>query len=80
MDIKYTTHAVERMIERKISPNDVFLILSEPDGKIQQSQDKWIYYKKIMYRKDSLIAAVIVERGNESWEIITIMIHFEVKK
>ena len=79
MNIKYTPHAVERMLLRKISTKDVELILSEPDGKIKQSQDKYIFYKKLKGRKDNLIAAVTVQSSNTIFEIVTVMINFKVK-
>jgi hypothetical protein len=67
------------MIQRNISTKDVELILGEPDGKIKQSQDKYIFYKKIKGRKDNLIAAVTVLRSADTYEIVTVMINFEVK-
>mgnify|MGYP003683567653 CR=1 FL=1 len=67
------------MIQRNISTKDVELILGEPDGKIKQSQDKYIFYKKIKGRKDNLIAAVTVLRSVNTYEIVTVMINFEVK-
>ncbi len=67
------------MLQRNISIKDVELILNEPDGKIQQSQDKFIFYKKLKGRKDNLIAAVTVIRTKTTYEIVTVMINFEVK-
>ncbi len=58
MNIKYRPHAVDRMLQRNISTIEVELILTEPDGIIKQSQDKYIYYKKIKGRNDNSIAAV----------------------
>lgn len=80
MDIKYRSHAVERMIERNITPQEVEIIISSPDGKIQQSSDKFIYYKKIKNRKDNLLAAVTVQKTRTSFEVITVIVNFEVKK
>lgn len=67
------------MLQRNISTKDVELILSEPDGKIKQSQDKYIFYKKLKGRKDNLVAAVTVLRAVDTFEIVTVMINFEVK-
>ena len=67
------------MIQRNISTKDIELILSDPDGKIKQSQDKYIFYKKLKGRKDNLIAAVTVLRSKKSYEVVTVMINFEVK-
>lgn len=79
MIVKYSSHAVDRMLQRNISTQDVELILSDPDGKIKQSHDKFIYYKNIKSRKDNLIAAVTVNKTKNEFEIITVMINFEVK-
>lgn len=79
MNIKYSSHSVDRMLQRNISTQDIELVLSEPDGKIKQSQDKYIFYKKLKGRKDNLIAAVTVLRNKNSYEIVTVMINFEVK-
>ena len=79
MEIKYSSHAVERMLQRRISPQEVEDILTEPDGVIRQSRDKFIAYKKIRGRRDNLLAAVAVEDGRV-WEVITVMVNFEVQK
>ena len=79
MDITYTSHAVDRMIQRKISTDEVELLLSKPDGIIKQSMDKFIYYKNIDSRNDNNLAAVIVDRKNAGCEVITVMVNFEVK-
>lgn len=81
MQIKFHPHAVVRMMERKISVADVELIIESPDGKILQSKDKVILYKKFLKRKDNLVAAVIVEiYPGEILEVITVLINFEVEK
>lgn len=79
MEIKYSPHAVDRMIQRQISPSDVEEVLKKPDGLIKQSQDKLIAYKKINTRTDNSLAVVAVEReGNV--EVVTVMTNFEVKE
>ena len=80
MDIKYSPHAVDRMIQRKITPKEVEIVIKNPDGKIKQSKDKYIFYKNIKLRKDNLIAAVTVRKDLRSYEVITVMVNFEVKK
>ena len=79
MEIKYSSHAVERMIQRKISVKEIELILNDPDGKIKQSKDKYIFYKQLKNRKDNSIAAVTVIKNRVEFEVITVMINFEVK-
>ena len=79
MEIKYSSHAVERMLQRRISPQEVQDILTDPDDVIRQSRDKFIAYEKIRGRRDNLLAAVAVEDGRV-WEVITVMVNFEVRK
>ena len=78
MEIIYTPHAVERMMQRVVSPQEVELLLGNPDGIIAQSKDKFIYYKKIRGRKDNVLAAVVVHKRNDLYEVITVMVNFEV--
>jgi hypothetical protein len=78
LDIKYRSHAVERMLQRKISTTEVEMIILDPDGVIKQSQDKSIFYKKLKGRTDNMIAAVTIIRNHESYEVITVMVDFEV--
>jgi len=80
MEITYTAHAVERMIQREISPQEVALLLSKPDGTIKQSMDKFIYYKQVKGRKDNALAAVTVKVASNRFEVITVMVNFEVSK
>ena len=67
------------MLQRRISPQEVENILTEPDGVIRQSKDKFIAYKKIRGRRDNLLAAVAVEDAGV-WEVITVMVNFEVRE
>ncbi len=79
MEIRYSPRAVDRMIQRQISTAEVEDVLAKPDGLIKQSQDKLIVYKKVDARTDNSLAVVAVEqRGN--FEVITVMVNFEVKK
>jgi hypothetical protein len=80
MEIIYTAHAVERMMQRVVSPQEVELLLGDPDGIIAQSKDKFIYYKMIRGRKDNDLAAVVVQKRNNLHEVITVMVNFEAPK
>lgn len=71
----YTDHAVQRMEQRKITHDLILDVLSSPDGRIKQTMDKEIIYKKIKNRSDNLIAVVIVGKK----EILTVMNFFEIK-
>lgn len=81
MELRFHPHAVERMLERRISVAEVEQIVSDPDGKIAQSKDKMILYKKLGKRKDNLVAAVVVERlPGDFLEVVTVLVNFEVRK
>jgi len=67
------------MLQRRISPQEVQDILTDPDDVIRQSRDKFIAYEKIRGRRDNLLAAVAVEDGRV-WEVVTVMVNFEVRK
>lgn len=67
------------MLQRNITTTEVELILSDPDGTIKQSRDKYIYYKKIKGRKDNIIAIVTLIKSRNSFEVLTVMIDFEVR-
>ena len=79
MEIRYSPHAVDRMIQRQISTAEVEDVLAKPDGLIKQSQDKLIVYKKVNARTDNSLAVVAVEQDG-NFEVITVMVNFEVKK
>jgi hypothetical protein len=57
---------------------EVEMILLEPDGVIKQSLDKYIYYKNLKGRTDNMIAAVTITKKHKSFEVLTVMIDFEV--
>ena len=69
------------MQERALSVDDVLQVIQKPDGKISQSKDKTIYYKRLPGRRDNLVAAVVVELlPDETLEVLTVLINFEVRK
>ena len=78
IDVKYRSRAVERMLQRNISTVEVESVIFEPDGVIKQSQDKFIYYKKLKGRTDNMIAVVAISKKQKSFEILTVMIEFKV--
>ena len=79
METKFSFHAVERMFQREISAQEVEGLLAKPDGVIRQSRDKMIAYKRIDGRTDNSVAVVAVE-GKGAWEVITVMVNFEVRE
>lgn len=78
-EILYRSHAITRMNERNISTLEVEKIITSPDGTIKQSLDKKIYYKDFPSRNDNIIAVVALEQ-EVTYEILTVMINFEVHK
>ncbi len=80
MDFEFTAHAVARMQERKISVQEVESVVNESDGIILQSKNKKIFYKKIKGRKENKIEAVIALQADAIYKVITVLVHFEVKK
>lgn len=79
METKFSSHAVERMFQREIPAQEVENLLAKPDGVIRQSRDKMIAYKRIGGRTDNSVAVVAVE-GKGAWEVITVMVNFEVRE
>lgn len=54
------------------------MALLKPDGVIKQSLDKYIYYKKLKGRSDNMVAAVAITKKHKSFEVLTVMVDFEV--
>lgn len=78
--MRFHPHAVVRMQERHLSVQEILRVIQQPDGKITQSKDKAIYYKKLDRRRDNLIAAVVIEfQPGEVVEVITVLVNFEVR-
>jgi hypothetical protein len=77
--IVFSVHAVERMQRRKVSVSEVERIIADPDGRIRQSMEKYIYFKMLPGRSDNSIAAVVVEQFADRLEVITIMNNFEAR-
>jgi hypothetical protein len=71
-------HAAERLQEREISIEELSLILSDPD-QITEQGPKYIFSKNFEYRKDNMLAAVVLEKREGLWLVITIMINFAKK-
>ena len=78
MKIVFRPHAVDRMKERNLTSDDIEKVLSEPDGMIKQSRDKRIYYKILPRRKDDSVAVVAVGGREIGFEVITVLVNFEV--
>lgn len=69
------------MQERRITVAEVEVIVNAPDGRIRQTKDKAILYKRLDKRSDNLVAAVVVEKlPGDVTEIVTVLVNFEVRK
>lgn len=78
MELVFREHAVERMKDRRISVQNVRAVLEKPDGVIPQSRDKFIYHRAIKGRKDNDVAVVAVAEREVGFEVLTVMVNFEV--
>ena len=71
-----TPHAASRLLERRISLEELTLILQGPEEVIPQGP-KYILTRTFPRRKDNKIAAVVMEKGEHGlWLVITIMVNF----
>ncbi len=74
-----TPHAVDKILDRKISMLELEQLILKPDQVIEQGP-KFIFVKKFAKRKDNNVAAVIIEKkGKDLWVVITVMINFQIK-
>lgn len=74
-----TPHAVERVVNRKISMEELELLILSPDEVIVQGP-KFLLVKKLKGRKDNNVAAVIIEKKEQDlWVVITVMVNFQKK-
>jgi hypothetical protein len=80
MELVFSKHAVEQMLKRNISPEEVEMLIKRPDGKVSQSRDKQVLYKHFPKRTDNLIAVVVVNQSANILEVVTVMHNFEVRK
>lgn len=75
-----TPHAVQRVLDRKISMIELEKLMTTPDETIEQGP-KFILSKKFKNRKDNNIAAVILEKkGEDLWVVLTVMVNFQKKQ
>lgn len=72
-------HSADRMRERNISSAKLREVLDHPDAVMEQGP-KWIFAKDIKGRQDNKIAAVVIEKKEGLWVVITILVRFEVKR
>ena len=74
-----TPHAVDKVLDRKISMLELEQLMLNPDEVIAQGP-KFIFVKKFLKRKDNNMAAVLIEKkGKDLWVVITVMINFQKK-
>ena len=74
-----TPHAVERILSRKITMEEMDSLITNPDEIISQGP-KYILSKRFSKRKDNNVAAVVIEKkGDDLWVVITVMVNFQKK-
>ncbi len=74
-----TPHSVEKILNRKISIEEMESLIKNPDQIIAQGP-KFILSKRFTKRKDNNVAAVVIERkGEDLWVVITVMVNFQKK-
>lgn len=74
-----TPHAVERIVDRKISMAELESLILSPDEVVAQGP-KFLLIKKFKGRKDNNVAAVILEKKEQDlWVVITVMVNFQKK-
>jgi hypothetical protein len=74
-----SSHALQRVQERKISANELALVVSSPDSVLSQGP-KYIFTKHFQNRDDNLVAAVLLEKKeHDLWVVITVLINFQEK-
>ncbi len=72
-----TEHALQRILERKITLEQLDLVIKKPDFVAQQGP-KFILAKKIKGRKDNMLSAVVIEKMEKNlWIVITVMVDFQ---
>ena len=73
-------HAALRMTERKVSAAEIEETIQRPDWVLEQGP-KWILAKHFSHRKDNLLAAVVIQKEEANlWIVLTLMVHFEIRK
>ena len=74
-----TPHAAKRILERKISIDELETLLTSPDEIIPQGP-KYLLVSHFPKRSDNKLAAVVLEKKGDLWLVITILINFQTKK
>ena len=74
-----TPHAAQRLLERKISIDELQTLLTKPDEIIPQGP-KYLLVAHFPKRSDNKLAAVVLEKKGDLWLVITILINFQGKK
>ena len=80
MNIEYTKHAEENLIDRKIPKNLVEETLKHPQQIVRNHGNRKI--AQSIYRRDNkdFLLRVVYEQGSEGWVVITIYWTTKIKK
>lgn len=74
-----TPHAAQRLVDRKISIDELQRLLTSPDEIIPQGP-KCLFVAHFPNRSDNKLAAVVLEKKGDLWLVITVLINFQTKK
>ncbi len=74
-----TPHAAQRLLERKISIDELQRLLAAPDEVIPQGP-KYLLVAHFPKRSDNKLAAVVLEKKGDLWVVITLLVNFQTKK
>lgn len=69
MRVRFTNHALQRMVERGVSNEDVRLVLEEPDASVGLQDGKTVSSKRI---RGETVKVVHIRSGDDM-VIITVM-------
>jgi len=72
MEIKFSSHALFQMQERKISKEEVEKIIKNPDKVIRKSKYRYIAQGKIKFNEETFLLRVIYDKIDEEKEIVTV--------
>ena len=80
MKIIFSDHARYQMRVRKLTANQVRLVVAKPDSFYTQSDGRIQAKKKEIYAGKTYLLVVIYEQGKESIEIVTVFRTSKIKK
>lgn len=78
--IKFSSHALFQMIERKISKKEVEEVIKNPEEIIRESRYRYIIQGKIKFEGRLFLLRIIYDKINNDKEIVTIYRTSKIRK